>query len=41
MLITLGSIFLVGQFVPAWGIGKTWPLLLVAIGVTKLFESFF
>ncbi|HUZ47448.1 MAG TPA: DUF5668 domain-containing protein [Terriglobia bacterium] len=41
LLITLGTIFLVQQFVPGWGIKKTWPLLLVAIGITKLFEALF
>ncbi len=41
LLITLGTIFLVQQFVPGWGIRKTWPLLFVAIGITKLFESLF
>ena len=41
LLITLGTIFLVQQFVPGWGIRKTWPLLLLAIGITKLFESLF
>jgi len=40
-LITLGSIFLAHQFVPAWEIRKTWPLLLVAMGITKLFEALF
>ena len=40
-LITLGAIFLVQQFVPTWEIRKTWPLLLVAVGLTKLFEALF
>jgi LiaI-LiaF-like transmembrane region len=40
-LITLGSMFLAHQFVPAWEIRKTWPLLLVAVGLTKLFEALF
>jgi len=38
-LITLGVILLLDQFVPGWGIGRTWPVLLVVIGVVKLLES--
>lgn len=37
--MTLGLIFLVDQFVPGWGISKTWPILLVVIGVLKLLDS--
>jgi hypothetical protein len=36
VLITLGIMLLLDQFVPGWGISKTWPLLLVVIGVMKL-----
>lgn len=39
ILIALGAIFLVGQLVPAWGVGKTWPVLLIVIGLAKLVES--
>lgn len=39
ILIALGVMFLLGQFVPGWGFGKTWPVLLVVIGVVKLFEA--
>lgn len=39
ILIAIGAIFLVAQFVPAWGVGKTWPIVLIAIGLTKLVES--
>ena len=38
VLIVLGMMFLVGQFLPGWGIGKTWPVLLVVIGVVKLLD---
>ena len=38
-LITLGIVFLIGQFVPEWGVRKTWPLLLIVIGVLKLLDS--
>lgn len=33
ILIVLGGIFLVSQFVPGIDIGKLWPLILIAIGV--------
>jgi LiaI-LiaF-like transmembrane region len=39
ILIALGVMFLVGQFVPDWGVGKTWPALLIVIGLAKLLES--
>jgi len=29
----------VDQFVPGWGISKTWPVLLVVLGVMKLMDS--
>ena len=38
-LITLGLVFLIGEFVPEWGVRKTWPLLLIVIGVMKLLDS--
>jgi LiaI-LiaF-like transmembrane region len=41
ILIAVGAVFLVGQFVPAWRIEKTWPVLLIAIGIGKLVEIFF
>ena len=39
LLIVLGAMFLLDQFVPGWGIHKTWPALLVVIGVLKLLDS--
>lgn len=39
ILVTLGILFLIGQFVPAWGVTKTWPVLLIVFGLTKLLES--
>jgi len=33
ILIVLGGIFLVSQFVPGIDIGKLWPLILIAIGI--------
>jgi len=37
MMILVGVIFLVNQFVPEWGFGKLWPLLLIAGGVAALY----
>lgn len=39
LLVTLGVLFLIGQFVPYWGVGRTWPVILIVIGFTKLLES--
>jgi membrane-bound ClpP family serine protease len=39
LLIALGVMFLVGEFVPHWGVGKTWPVILIVIGLAKLIES--
>jgi membrane-bound ClpP family serine protease len=38
-LITIGVIFLMEEFVPEWGISKTWPVLLIVIGVLRLIDS--
>jgi len=39
LLIVLGVMFLLEEFVPHWGLRRTWPLLLVVFGVLKLFDS--
>lgn len=39
LLVTLGVLFLVGEFVPYWGVGRTWPLILIVVGLSKLLES--
>lgn len=39
LLIALGVMFLVGQFIPEWGVGKTWPVILIVIGLSRLIES--
>ena len=39
VLIALGVIFLLEEFVPDWGLRKTWPILLVVIGVLKLLDA--
>jgi hypothetical protein len=38
-LITVGVVFLIGEFVPEWDIERTWPVLLIVIGALKLFDS--
>ena len=38
-LITMGVIFLIGEFVPEWGISRTWPVLLIVIGVLRLVDT--
>lgn len=38
-LITLGLLLLLDEIVPGLGIGKTWPLLLVIVGVMKLIAT--
>ncbi len=38
LLMVLGIMFLLDQLVPGWGISKTWPALLVVIGVLKLVD---
>ena len=39
ILITLGVIFLLEEFVPHLGLRKTWPVLLVVFGILKLLDS--
>lgn len=39
LLVTLGLLFLIGQFVPYWDVGRTWPVILIVIGLAKLLES--
>jgi membrane-bound ClpP family serine protease len=39
VLITIGAIFLMEELVPGWGISRTWPVLLIVIGVLKLIDS--
>ena len=38
VLIGLGLMLLLDQVVPGWSFGKTWPVLLVVIGVSKLID---
>jgi len=39
LLIVLGLIFLLNQFVPDWGLSRTWPVLPIVIGVFMLFGA--
>jgi hypothetical protein len=41
ILVSLGAIFLLDEFVPGFEIGRLWPLILVAIGVALLVGAFF
>jgi len=36
VLVLLGVMFLVDHLVPGWGVQKTWPVLLIVVGVFKL-----
>ena len=38
ILITVGALFLIGEFVPRVDFGELWPVLLIVIGVMKLVE---
>lgn len=38
VLMTLGVLFLLGEFT-RWDFGRTWPILLIAIGVVKVLSS--
>ena len=40
ILVSLGAIFLLDEFVPGFEIGRLWPLILVAIGVALLVGAF-
>jgi hypothetical protein len=39
MLITVGAISLVDQFMPAWRWRDLWPVILIVAGALKLVES--
>jgi hypothetical protein len=39
ILIAIGVVFLIGEFVPQWGVRKTWPVLLIVLGILKLLDS--
>lgn len=39
VLIAIGFLFLLDQFIPGWGFHRTWPALLILFGVMKLVDS--
>ena len=39
ILITIGVLFLIGQYYGEFGFGRTWPVILLVIGAIKLIES--
>lgn len=39
ILITVGTLFLLAEFVPGWGLSRTWPVLLIVLGLLKLFDA--
>ena len=39
VLIALGFMFLLDHVVPGWGFGKTWPVLLIVIGLVKVVQA--
>ncbi len=38
VLITIGGLFLIDEFLPRWDFGDLWPVLLIVIGIMKLLE---
>jgi Domain of unknown function (DUF5668) len=42
VLITIGVLFLLDELFPyrGWGIGHTWPVILVVVGAVKILERF-
>lgn len=39
LLISVGTLFLIPQFIPRLDFGDLWPVLLIVIGVMKLLQS--
>jgi len=39
VLITIGALFLIGKLGLGYSFGQLWPILLIVIGLVKLFES--
>lgn len=39
VLIVLGVVFLLGQFLPSWSWDKWWPLILILVGVFIIFQG--
>ncbi|HEV2492910.1 MAG TPA: DUF5668 domain-containing protein [Terriglobia bacterium] len=39
ILITLGVLFMLDEFVPRWDFHRTWPVILVVFGILKLIDA--
>ena len=39
ILITVGVLFLIGQYSSRYSFGELWPVILIVIGAVKLLES--
>ena len=39
VMITIGALFLIGKLGLGYSFGQLWPILLIVIGLVKLFES--
>jgi len=39
ILITIGALFLIGEFSSRVSFGELWPVILIAIGAVKLLEA--
>ena len=39
ILVTLGIVILLDHLVPGWGLHKTWPVVLIVVGVCKLIDA--
>jgi len=39
VLITIGAIFMADRWVPVFGIGRLWPVILIVIGLVRLLET--
>jgi uncharacterized membrane protein HdeD (DUF308 family) len=40
VLIVLGVLFLLNNFIPDFRLGRLWPVVLIVIGVAKVIEYF-
>ncbi len=38
VLLTLGVLFLIAEFVPRYDFDRTWPILLIVIGLVKILQ---
>lgn len=39
VLITIGTVFLIHELRPDFGMGRLWPVILIVIGVVRLLEA--